>query len=248
MIYTKRQIKTQDDRYGGFAETSELNIGRSDTLSEIKTEVQTPQNAKRDVLNELVYGAPSNKIGYDEKTEKKQEKPTADKSRPDGFYTTRETLGKSSERESAKLDHSDVMPTLQTLKYADKRADLDAIPQKSKRTRMDGKTKVLLCAYIAVALALAVAVIATGISISTANADSAALASSIAQKQELIVNQQNTIAELTDEATIRDEAINAGMVYAEGGATADRVDKIKYPDAKPHTNPFDKFCDWLSKI
>ena len=48
------RIETQDDRYGGFAETSELNIGRSDTLSEIKTEVQTPQNAKRDVLNELV--------------------------------------------------------------------------------------------------------------------------------------------------------------------------------------------------
>lgn len=247
MIYTKRQIKTQDDRYGGYAETSELNIGRADSLSEINTEVQTPQNAKRDVLNELMYGTPDTKIGYDEKIEIKQD-PEKAATKADGLYTTRETLGKTAEPDNSKLDKSDVMPTLQTLRYADKRADLDAMPQKSKRARVDGKTKVLLCVYVAIALALAVAVIATGVSISTANADSAALANSIAQKQELIVNQQNTIAELTNEATIRDEAINAGMVYAEGGATAERVDKIDYPEAEPHTNPFDKFCDWLSKL
>lgn len=176
------------------------------------------------------------------------------------IYSTRETIADRPvvsprpEKERTAANREDIMPSIKTRSYIEEAPTVEepkaaAAKERRARLNLDARTKMLLVVYVAVALVLAIAVIATGVSISRATASAESLSLEIAQKQSVIASQDQTIADLTNEATIRDEAVKNGMVYSDGAAfTATEVQKTEYPQAEPHTNPFDKFCDWLGKI
>ena len=241
MIYTKRQIKTNSDRYGGFAD------------DEIETSTQRVEARQSTIVDELLSGSATDKLVYDEPKRPAQSEPVSTAQKTDNLYTTRETLNNKradAQSDRARLSSLDIVPSKKTLKYADDRADLEnVVPQKKRKSNMDTRTKVLLSVYIVIAVALAVAVIATGVSIAGANAQSEELVNAIAQKQEYIVGQEALIGELTNEATVREEAIKNGMVYSgEPQDTVELLDKVEHPEPTEHTNGFDKFCDFVSGI
>lgn len=257
MIYTKRQSRMNSDHYGGFAKSedvaaSTLTADRPADVAEEKRVPAADTTSRGNVFNELIYGSIDDKLTYAEP--EKEKDPVRRESAEDDLYSTRGNLKQpTAAKPTRKLEHADVMPTVQTLKYAGEEQNVElenSVPvQRQKRAALDSRTKILLLVYTAIAVVLAVAVIATGITISHVNSDAQELVNTIVQKQETIAAQEARLSELTDEATIRDEAVNSGMVYSEGSsATAGRIDKIDYPEATPHTNGFDKFCDWLSNI
>lgn len=160
-------------------------------------------------------------------------------------------------KERKPLSREDLMPSIKTQSYgsasreAERKNEEVAAPARkaSAHKAISPKTKVLLAVYVAVAVVLAVAVIATGVSISNSNMQAQAIAESIMQKQQTVLAQEAQIAELTDKANVREQAIENGMVEAgDAKVHVNRADRVEYPTATPHTNGFDEFCDWLGEI
>lgn len=253
MVTTKRQIRKDSDRFGGYygAESGSTLISDLE-LSDLEP-ITAPERR------------PSGMIMTDIDTDITEREPIA---APKVLYTTLDTarteaapaapalvLPKREKRE-VRLEKEDLLPTVKTRAYANVTVKEDAesaekasSAQNRRRKVMDRKTKILLFVYLAVALVLAVAVIATGVSISTATAKADAYTAQIAQKQTVIADIQSQIETLGDAETVRDKAYSLGMVDA--GAPAYSVDAIEsfgYPEATPRTDGFDKFCDWLSKL
>lgn len=258
MVTTKRQINKERDRFGGYDDG--MQSVRADGV------VAERQNVVPGDISSVHTVGMNNVTVSDALPELEQLPPitagsvyadTQTAERP--LYSTRETMTVPPRPapQPKKLEHADIMPSVKTQKALEQASsvadDTESAPSAAQRrrthTNLNPRTKVLLFVYLAVAFVLAVAVIATGISISRATAQAAELAADIAAKQATVVIQEETIATLTDEATIRDEAVANGMVSAgDPSYTVSRVDKVVYPEAEPHVNGFDKFCDWLSKI
>ncbi len=274
MITTKRQIRTNDDRYiitddndrmnTAFA-AEDIRLDRSvdkkdgfDNRAEFADIVMpsAPVRETHEAYNFSSSMSAAERMPVIESKNAVEEKP---------LYTTRETINTELPprpvKEQKPHDIEDVMPSFKTLTAADRRTDAITSEKTDKavaartavrsepRTNLSPKMKVVLIVCLAVALVLAIAVIATGVSISHASAESAVLSQAIAEKQAVIAEQQATLANLTNDSTIRDEAILNGMVSASDPEyTAPRAEKSDYPEAEPHTNGFDKFCDWLGGI
>lgn len=249
MIITRRQATTDAERRGGYAGER--------IVSDTALNAEIPSEAVSDSI-----------IGNAQPVEdiRLREKPSVAQ---DFKYTTREAMvappavepkkNLPPRPEKAKRAHEkdDIMPTLKTRSVLSTPIEEDvqpielndAVPTKRQRTQLSPKIKVMLFVYLAIALVLAVAVIATGVSISKATAAADTLAQEIAAKQTLIANQQTDIAASTDPDAIRDEAINLGMTYAgDPAGSATTVGKVEYPDPPVHTNGFDGFCDWLTRV
>lgn len=255
MVTTKRQINKERDRFGGYDD--DMRSVRADGIVMDERQNVVPGDISS------VHTVGMNNVTVSDALPELAELPpitassaAASTERP--IYSTRETIAVPPRPASPKkIEHADVMPSIKTQKALERAPiaaeNKDAAPATAQRrraqTNLNPRTKVLLFVYLAVAFVLAVAVIATGISISRATAQAAELAEEIAAKQATVIVQEETIASLTDEATIRDGAVANGMVAAgDPSHTAPRVDKVEYPEAKPHVNGFDRFCDWLSKI
>ena len=260
MITTKRQIRTNEDRYIRSDEEmstldADIRLGRDvpeTAFADIKI-AEAPVREERAVYD-FSQLKPVDKMPVIEKNTV-EEKP---------LYTTRETINDLPSRpEKERTAHKveDVMPSIKTLEAAERKANIgraeDSISMEQSvartdvapRTNLTPKMKVMLFVSLAIALVLAIAVIATGVSISNATAESAALARQITEKQMHIVEQEVTLADLTSESTILEEATARGMVKAgENQYTASRAEKSDYPEATPHTNAFDQFCDWLAGL
>ncbi len=250
MISTKRQIRKDDDRYGGF--------GMDGIGAPLVSEYERIDNAS--VASR--YGAGTSLLMSDTDIDIKNES-YAQSAQTERMYTTLESAGAKTEMpadipprpKKKETPHSreDVLPTLKTRSYATEQAEVKeetvAAPAKRARKGLDARAKILLCVYVAVALVLAIAVIATGVSISRAAVASDDLTLQISQKQTLIAEQETTLAALRDADNIRDKATANGMVQAGDSVyDAPAVGDVGYPDAEPHTNAFDKFLDWLSKV
>ncbi len=272
MITTKRQIRTNDDRYISSDDDVRMNtafpvedirLNRSEEGKDAFddragfADIVMPTEPVREMHE--AYNFSSVRAAEDKpviESKNAVEKP---------IYSTRETIKTDIPprpvKEKQPHDIEDVMPSFKTLTAADRRVDAVAAEKTDKtvaersavrsasRTNLSPKMKVVLIVCLAVALVLAIAVIATGVSISHMTAESAALSQEIAAKQSVIAEQQATLANLTNDSTLRDEAILHGMVSAgEPEYTASRAEKSDYPEAQPHTNGFDDFCDWLGGI
>ncbi|MDE5563307.1 MAG: hypothetical protein K2J01_07190 [Clostridiales bacterium] len=240
MVNTKRQIRRDSDRYGGYYNTeiggipdisdyaritndSVIEPARAGSSMLVPDDVQEPIYSTPEMLAETETPAP----------EKEADRPVKLEPR----------------------DQEDLLPTVKTRAYASEKPTKDIEPQNekspAKRTRasLDTKSKILLCVYVVIALVLAIAVIATGVSISNASAQADAAAGRVAQKQARVLQQEQELAALRDDDAIRGKAVQAGMVPAGDPAyTVSNVETVGYPEATPRTDGWDEFFDMMSKI
>lgn len=250
MVQTKRQIIRDTDRFGGYgAESREADGSREQFTDRVPSDISSIKNT----------GA--NTVTVSDEPMLKAMPPIAAAPQEDKLYSTRQDVAaapkvapkpevKRPVKANRPASREDIMPSIKTRAYVTEATEQAQAPkaevskQRRVRTNLDARTKVMLVVYVAVALVLAVAVIATGVSISKATASVQSMANEIAQKQTVIAAQEERIASVTNEATIRDEAIKNGMVANNGAAySVDTVEKIDYPMPTPHTNGFDKFAD-----
>ena len=253
MVTTKRQIRKDSDRFGGYYGTESNG---STLISDYDLDGLEPITAPE---------RPSSMIMTDIDTDITTPEPIA---APKVLYTTLDTAARTAEipsepialpkREKREVirEKEDLLPTVKTRAYASEkpvRAEEDEQEKTvsaSRRSKvMSSKTKLLLVAYVAVALALAIAVIATGVSISSASAAADVYSASIARNQVVISEQQAQLADMRDDEVIRSKAEDLGMVEAGAPAySVGPVESVGYPAATPRTDWFDKFCDWFGKV
>ena len=235
MITSKRQIRKESERFGGYYGTESNDIPRFSDLD--------ISNTVPDIDNGPKQEAPSAMAA------KATETPAPAHAAPEAKPVHSQTPH----------NEEDIRPTLKSLQFADAKpiqeiereieADSARAAQRRPRAALDGKIKVWLAVYVVVALFLAVAVIATGISISNASAEADVIAASVAQKQAVVAQQMQELAELQDADVIRGKAIENGMVDSgEPDFTVGNVESTGYPEAKPRTDGWDEWFDWMSKV
>lgn len=251
MLTTKRRIEKESDRFGGYA----AEITRSPLVSEYdKLYTDIPTDARGLDENISITNAVPPPPPVPEPVE--QDAPAA---QAQAQAAVPPPPPMPDPVEPVKHEREDILPTVKTRAYATaarteraEQADIERElpePARSRRPAMDTRTKILVCVYVAIAVALAVAVIATGVSISGVNSQADVIAEQISAKQQIVSAQVAEIEQLLDEDTIRARADQNGMVPAgEPAFTVDAATEAQYPAAKPRTNGFDKFCDWLSGI
>lgn len=236
MITSKRQIKKESERFGGYYGTDSNDFPRFSDL-DISNSVPNIDNAP-------AMEAPV----APEMSAKTQEAPAPAPAQ-----------APVREEKIAPHNEEDIRPTLKSLSFVDAKpiqeitreieAKEDTAKEKRPRAALDNKIKIWLCLYVIVAIFLAVAVIATGISISGASAEADAMAASVAQKQAVISQQMQELAELQDPDVIRGKAMQNGMVDAgEPAFSVSNVESVDYPKATPRTDGWDEWFDWMFKL
>jgi len=248
MISTKRQIRRDDDRYGSFDADN-----ASPLLSDfgISGDVDYIGNSmlRSDVDIDITNTAASTDIP----------EYTTEAAAPANVEVPPPApLPERPAKPEVPHSREDVLPTLKTRSYATERTETEPASVATERTKesvrparrgITSRERIMLCVYVAIALVLAIAVIATGVSISTASVQSDALVGQIEQKQAVILAQESELAVLQNEDNIRGRATEFGMVQAgESVYDAPVAETVDYPQANPHTNPFDEFMDWLSGL
>ena len=229
MLVNKRQIRKESDRFGGYYDEMPNLYDYNITNTEPITESAAPK-----IENESAPAmhAPATEV-------------------PAPAF-------KHAENPLPPRDKEDLLPTVKTRAYAGEKTAHDItegmdIEENTSAARprpaIDGKTKILLCVYAVVAFILAIAVIATGIFISNASAEADVLATAVAQKQAVIAQQQQQLADLRDEDVVRGKALEKGMVPAgEPEFSISNVDSVDYPEATPRTDGWDEWFDFMSKV
>lgn len=260
MVTTKRQRLTESDAFGGYAdEASATNAygsmlgvpdGAGPATESIFMDVPDRRQAVESELRTETAFAPTEPQLYSTR----EVTPSDRTMHPDAPAQERIEIPARAKK-TRKISLPSVMPSQRTLDAA---KDTNEEVEETRRTErhvirgnITPKEKVMLLVYVIIAAVLAIAVIATGVSISSASAKASSLASDVARKQAVIVEQEADIAALTDVETIRRRAIEEmGMVYADETDTVSTtvIDKVEYPQPIPHTNSFDGFCKWLSSI
>lgn len=251
MVSTKRQIRRDDDRYGGFAGTGmtdyDIMNGESNYIGNSMLRTDTDYditNAAAPAVDNSVNAAPI--------------EAAAPVVMPQSVEVPAPVAPARPKKAEAPHTREDILPTVKTRSYATDKTEagvqqptVEEVENTVKPTRrgLSSRERIMLCVYVAIALILAVAVIATGVSISAASVQSDALATQIEQNSLVIAAQESELASLYDETNIRERAVDAGMVDAgEPAYNAPVADKVGYPEAAPHTNGFDEFLDWLSHV
>lgn len=245
MITTKRQIRRETDRFGGFG-TESRTLADFDDITNTEPPVPAMENVGSSRLMSDVDFNISNSTQV-------QEQPQLYTTLVSAPVQKQQTELPARPQKDQPRNKEDVLPTLKTRAYADDKTSLDQkeaiAPAKRAHHALDSRTKILLCVYVAIALVLAIAVIATGVSISSASAQADAIMSQISQKQAIIAEQEVELASLRNDETIREHAMQNGMIQAETATySAPAATTYEYPTATPHTNSFDEFCDWLYNI
>lgn len=262
MITTKRQINRDRDRFGGYGTASDRTPLIDDDLNIVQNIDASSEVSEGDFVSENIFMQPEQKSEtyVNDITESAPSVRPVQEEKP--LYSTLDTfmgvkpraqfdLPLNVAKDRKPLEHEDIMPSIKTRAYTQpvKRAEAEATQKRSAHRALSPRTKVLLLVYVAVALVLAIAVIATGVSISGAQASVGRLSSHITEQQATVAEQVTEIAALTDEAHIRDRATASGMVQAsEPVYKVTAVEKVDVQKATPHTNDFDEFCDWMSKV
>lgn len=256
MVISKRQIRVESDRYGGYGNESAQADDFAAPSDIVSTRAYAPQA-------DVVISDPANEemaiLRNQNAAVQQAEQAATVTPSPEKANRARVELPKRPERQRKPLDAEDLMPSIKTRAYitdADVKEEDDVaeleeevVSPARERYSVSKRTKVAALVYLAVAVALAIAVIATGVSISQTTAAVDALTISIAQKQTALSDGEAELAAKLDENSIRQNALDLGMVPAgEPAIEVPTVEKVDYPLPDIHTNAFDEFCDWLSKI
>lgn len=228
MVSTKRQIKNSNERYGGYTPSTEEPTTAYSTLV-VNTDVVVPNEPSYDIIDT---------------------RPSAKTIAPDvapeiapAIYTNRPALTLP---ENTKREAENLMPSFKTRKY-----EAEAPKEKYEvKSSVSVKQKVVVAIASLVCLILAIVVVATSIMISQTGTAVSALESDIAAKQAVIAAQLEDLAEIDDEASIRDRAEELGMVPSSEASEVINVVLSPYEDITipARTNGFDAFCDWLSGL
>lgn len=228
MVSTKRQIKNSSERYGGFTPSTDEPTTAYSTLV-VNTDVVAPNEPSYDII--------------DTRPSAKTIAPEIAPELAPTVYTNRPSLTLP---ENTKRDAENLMPSFKTRKY-----EAEAPKENYEvKSGVSVKQKVVVAVASLVCLVLAIVVVVTSIMISQTTAAVSALESDIAAKQAVIASQLQDLAEIDDEAAIRDRAEELGMIVSTDAQQTITValsptEDITIPE---HTNGFDAFCDWLSGL
>ena len=238
MISTRRQVINEQDRYGGYASSQtgylspdidmpETNPARTDGFS--YSAVESVERT-RETEREPMYSRRPAYPGLDE------------------YIGVIQAPAKPAKRKVPR-ESEDLMPSIKTRAYAEEIPEEEETVRRAEKSEgISTKAKLMLCAYVATVLILAAIVIGTGIAISGAQGSVSALQAELAQKNAVILSQQETLSDLSDETYITGEAVEQGMKKIENTEEVERIELIEPPTYDARTNWFDKFCDWLSNI
>lgn len=247
MITTKRQIRRDSDRFGGYYNTEVDSPRISDYESIANIEPITEPDRMGNSMLVTDEAAPAPRMEENIYTTPQMAQARTEAPAP--------AIPERPVRPAQPRDKEDLLPTVKTRAYAKEQPAQDIeeraekAPTRRERASLDNKTKILLCVYVVVALILAIAVIATGVSISKASAQADAVAAQVAQKRAVIVQQEQELALLRDDDAIRGKALQNGMIPAgEPAYTVSNVETVGYPEATPRTDGWDEFFDTMSKI
>lgn len=224
MVSTRRQIISEQDRYGGY------NAMPINKAVDLKQEVEAP---REEIQYDRVVRIPDNQIQPNYSTRR-------------DYPATAEFVGTVSApiKKLGVRKQEDIMPVIRSKpKFVSESA-----PEKNAKQKVAGKTKAILALYMAIVVILSAIVIGTGLAISNANESVGQLENELAAKNAIILQQNKNLDELSDALMIENIAKEMGMVKA-GEANEITlmpiVDPIKY---ESRTNWFDKFCDWIGMI
>ena len=246
MVISKRQMKVESDRYGGYGNAS----AQADTLtapSDVDFDSSEDIRLSDRATEELSILRSQNAVQKEQAATV-----TAEPTKP------RADLPKRPAKEKKKLSLEDLMPSIKTRAYmtedakeeeeTEEQVEQTVTPARERYT-VSKRAKVAALVYLAVAIALAIAVISVGVSISQTSATVDALTASIAQKQATLAAGEAELASKLDEDAIRQAAEELGMVSAgDPEITIPSVEKGEVPTPAVRSNGFDEFCDWLSGL
>lgn len=232
MIKTSRQIKTEEDRFGGYiprTESSRRNV-------EVDLDVDPDKELS---FSRRTFVEPS----YE------KDKPAAPE-KEESIYSTldkpRRTVTPPARKPSAvRRDAEDVMPSIRTHDATERHEETES----DRNAGLLGtRTKVMLAIYVAVAVILAAIVIATGIALSSSTASVASLEAQVAARNATIAEQTSQILALEDDTLLSGMAVEQGMSPVSSVTEFELLPVEDAPAVTESTNWFDRFCDWLSKI
>jgi len=234
VISTRRQIVTEQDRYGGY---------QTDFSGE------RPDKPEDDVYAEFRLsreerGLDRTDYGYMDWSQ------TDFATRPDVEndpvgYSKRakltEYVGVDTAREAPKPkkrhNPDDVMPSIKTRSYT----EAEQTP-----TRLSGSVKTMLAIYIAAVIALSVIVIAIGISITSAQSRLTFLEADLAGRAQTVAEQEAELGKFNDLAYLEGLAAENGMERI-GSYQEVRLIAAYEPETyETEANWFDRFCSWLN--
>ena len=240
MLRTTRQIRTEEDRFGGYSNNASASAKR--TRFETEEEDAFPRT------NEPFYA--------DIPTPVKQ-RPQTTGGETDSIYSKRQSVqnypdtaefvGSSYIRRPSgtRKDNESVMPTVKTRKVLEETEDRQPV---RKQRAMSVKTKAMLGIYAAVVVVLAAIVIATGIAIGGMGATVEALEAEISYKNTVVTQQSAELAALDNSTMVTGEAVELGMTRPDTVNGIELLPMGETVNYEARTNWFDKFCDWLSKL
>lgn len=249
MITTKRQIRKDSDRFGGYYGGDSESFPFISDYEQIRNSEPTESGAEAesvlmsdintDITNSQTPPTPAPTATAE----------TAPTPKP-VMYTSPTTLPPR-QKKKVKYEKEDLLPTVKTRQYAtelqEEEVEEAVAPTRKEKRAIDTKTKVMLTVYVIVALILAIAVIATGVIVSKASAQADNIAGQVAQKQVLLSEMQTELAEqmnsMPQKAGELGMVTNAGTTYRVSG-----LEDVGYPQATPRSDAFDAFCDWLGKV
>lgn len=251
MISTKRQIRTEKERYGGFAQTTSTathsspyyvrieddEVKKSDSISDVRT---TADTKREDVVNNTVV---------------KPVEPDVSRIKVDQPEYTAAPRAKSAEFTTFKIQTSepvDAVPSSKTLKYA--KNDSVTVEKESEARKpelqLSSSAKAMIAIGIVIAVLLAVAVITSWVVLGNTSARVDNLSQQVAQKQEQLIDQSAQIAALSDENALRQRAQELGMISSSQASNTMTVTLKEKSELilDDYSNGFDDFCDWLSSV
>lgn len=233
MIKTTRQIRTEEDRFGGYiprVETARKNV-----------EVDLNVNPDTELRFSRREAFVEPEVDASVRPEPKREEP---------LYSTRENpratvAAPARKRTTAKLPAEDVMPTIRT--EAEPTVER-ATPARRSDSLLSRRTKVMLAVYSAIAVVLAAIVIATGIALSSGTARVTVLEQTVAARNEILAAQTTEILNLENDTMLTGLAVQQGMTKVNSVTEFDLLPVVDPVEMTARTNWFDRFCDWLSNI
>ncbi len=246
MLKTRRQIITEQDRFGGYSSRQPVREQPSRNRYEILDENEFIRDEKP------YYGETSRYDARAESNVSVQEKESSlYSSRGDYEYETAEYVEQPVHTRvprRRKREIESVMPSIRTRAARD--ASVNAQVEESGKTKpaTSVKTKAVLAVYAAVVVVLAAIVIATGIAISGASASVAALESELQMKNEIVLQKNAELAALEDDTTLAGLATELGMNKPASKTEIELLPMNEAVSYEAVTNWFDKLCDWLSNL
>lgn len=232
MVKTTRQIKTEEDRFGGYIPRTES--GRRNVEVDLNVDPDTELSFSRRTFVEPEY--------HETKTEPAKE---------ESIYSTldkpRRTVNPPVRKPAAtKRAAEDVMPSIRTREEPDRATETQ--PYGKSSGLLGSRAKVLLAVYVTVAVILAAIVIATGIVLSTSSSAVASLEQAVEARNAVIAEQNAEILNLENDTMLSGMAVENGMSSVSSVTEFDLLPVYEPAQITETTNWFDKFCDWLGKI